>query len=103
MRNLLDLSAVPALKQRTGLPVVVDPSHGTGRASLVAPMIAAAAAAGADGFLVEVHASPGDAWSDGAQALTPESFAAAAQRADAVLEACGRRLARAAEHSAPER
>lgn len=103
VRNLLDLSAVPALKQRTGLPVIVDPSHGTGRASLVAPMIAAAAAAGADGFLVEVHAAPADAWSDGAQALSPDAFAAATERADAVLAACGRRLARATETATPER
>ena len=103
VRNLLDLSAVPALKQRTDLPVIVDPSHGTGRASLVPPMIAAAAAAGADGFLVEVHAAPADAWSDGAQALTPESFAAAVQRAEAVLVACGRQLVRPAQLANTER
>lgn len=94
LRNLLDLSAVPALHERTGLPVLVDPSHATGRASLVPPMLAAAAAAGADGFLVEVHHDPARSWSDAEQALDPDSFAAALARAEAVLHACGRRLAR---------
>lgn len=103
VRNLLDLSAVPALKLRTGLPVIVDPSHGTGRSALVPTMIAAAAAAGADGFLVEVHGSPADSWSDSAQALAPDTFASAVERADAVLTACGRSLARAEPTPAPER
>lgn len=94
LRNLLDLSAVPALHERTGLPVLVDPSHATGRAALVPAMLAAAAAAGADGFLVEVHPDPPRAWSDAEQALDPDTFAGALRTAEAVLLACGRRLAR---------
>ena len=73
-RNTLDLSAVPVLHQLTHLPVVVDPSHATGVASLVKPMAIAAAAAGADGLMVEVHNDPPHARSDGAQSLTPEAF-----------------------------
>lgn len=92
VRNLLDLSAVPALKARTGLPVVVDPSHGTGVATLVPDMLAAAAAAGADGFLVEVHADPAASWSDADQALPLDTFNQALPRVAQVLEACGRTL-----------
>ena len=73
-RNTLDLSAVPVLHELTHLPVIVDPSHATGKASLVAPMAAAAAAAGADGIMVEVHNNPACALCDGAQSLTPEQF-----------------------------
>lgn len=73
-RNTLDLSAVPAAKQRSPLPVIVDPSHGTGRADLVRPMSLAAVAAGADGLLIEVHPRPEQARSDAAQQLTPEAF-----------------------------
>lgn len=73
-RNTLDLSAVPVLKELTHLPVIVDPSHATGRASLVAPMALAAAAAGADGLMIEVHNDPMHALSDGAQSLTPDQF-----------------------------
>ena len=73
-RNTLDLSAVPYLKQRTGLPVIVDPSHATGKRDLVSPMCFAAAAAGADGIMVEVHHDPVHALSDGEQALTLEDF-----------------------------
>ena len=73
-RNTLDLSAVPVLHQLTHLPVVVDPSHATGMASLVPPMACAAAAAGADGIMVEVHNNPSCALCDGAQSLTPEQF-----------------------------
>ena len=92
VRSLLDLSAVPALKQKTGLPVVVDPSHGTGRADLVPDMLLAAAAAGADGFLVEVHSDPDAAWSDAGQALPLSAFREAVPRISKVLEACGREL-----------
>ncbi len=74
-RNTLDLNAVPVLKGRTHLPVLVDPSHGTGIRELIAPLSKAAAAAGADGLIIEVHPSPEDALSDGAQSLTPEMFA----------------------------
>lgn len=93
VRNLLDLSAVPALQQRTRLPVLVDPSHGTGRAALVPAMMAAAAAAGADGLLVEVHPQPAAALCDAAQALDLASFRAAMSAVGAVLRALGRDLA----------
>ena len=73
-RNTLDLSAVPVLHSLTHLPVVVDPSHATGVASLVRPMALAAVAAGADGLMIEVHNDPAHAKSDGAQSLTPEAF-----------------------------
>ena len=73
-RNTLDLSAVPVLHNLTHLPVVVDPSHATGVASLVRPMALAAVAAGADGLMIEVHNDPAHAKSDGAQSLTPEAF-----------------------------
>ncbi|MBN1291083.1 MAG: 3-deoxy-7-phosphoheptulonate synthase [Candidatus Latescibacteria bacterium] len=73
-RNTLDLSAVPLLKSRTHLPVLVDPSHGTGIHDLVIPMSKAAVACGADGLLVEVHPNPEEAFSDGAQSLLPEEF-----------------------------
>ena len=73
-RNTLDLSIVPALKELTHLPVVVDPSHGTGKLSLVENMSLAAVAAGADGLLLEVHINPAEAKSDADQQLTPEQF-----------------------------
>lgn len=73
-RNTLDLSMVPALHALSHLPVIVDPSHGTGRWHLVAPMAKAALAAGADGLIVEVHPQPDKALSDGKQSLTPENF-----------------------------
>jgi len=73
-RNTLDLSAIPVLHELSHLPVVVDPSHATGKASLVPPMAFAAAAAGADGIMVEVHNNPACALCDGPQSLTPEQF-----------------------------
>jgi 3-deoxy-7-phosphoheptulonate synthase len=73
-RNTLDLSAVPLLHELSHLPVVVDPSHGTGKRSLVSPMAKSAIAAGADGLLIEVHPNPEEAWSDGAQSLTIPEF-----------------------------
>jgi 3-deoxy-7-phosphoheptulonate synthase len=89
-RNTLDLNAIPVIKERSHLPVVVDPSHGTGRRELVIPMAKAAVACGADGLLVEVHRDPAQALSDGRQSLYPrqfetlmrelEPFAAAARR-----------------------
>jgi 3-deoxy-7-phosphoheptulonate synthase len=75
-RNTLDLSAIPVLKQKTHLPVVVDPSHATGNYQYVAPMSFAAVAAGADGLIVEVHPDPEHASSDGPQSLKPDNFAA---------------------------
>ncbi len=93
LRNLLDLSAVPLLKLRTHLPVVVDPSHGTGRADLVPTMMVAAAAAGADGLLVEVHQNPPQSVSDAHQTISVPSFRTAAETVAAVLLATGRKLA----------
>jgi 3-deoxy-7-phosphoheptulonate synthase len=91
-RNLLDLSVVPLLAEFTHLPVIVDPSHGTGLARLVEPMSLAAVAAGADGLLVEVHPDPADAASDGPQSLTLQQFAALAARLGDVAASVGRRL-----------
>ncbi|HCA79915.1 MAG TPA: 3-deoxy-7-phosphoheptulonate synthase, partial [Bacteroidetes bacterium] len=73
-RNTCDISAVPALKELSHLPVIVDPSHGTGVRSLVIPVAKAAIAVGADGLIVEVHPNPEEAFSDGAQSLLPEQF-----------------------------
>ena len=73
-RNTLDLSAIPMLRELTHLPVIVDPSHATGIARLVKPMALAAAAAGADGLMIEVHNNPAKALCDGAQSLTPAQF-----------------------------
>jgi 3-deoxy-7-phosphoheptulonate synthase len=73
-RNTLDLSAVPVIKQLTHLPVIVDPSHGTGKWKLVEPMALAAVGAGCDGLIVEVHQNPSEALSDGPQSLTPDNF-----------------------------
>ena len=84
-RNTLDLSAVPVLHQHTHLPVVVDPSHGTGYSKLVAPMALAAAAAGADGLIIEVHNDPAHALCDGRQSLTPEQFDDLAKAVRAIL------------------
>lgn len=75
-RNVLDLAAIPLLQEATHLPVIADPSHGTGRRDLVPAMARAALAAGADGLLIEVHPDPSRARSDGPQSLSPEEFAA---------------------------
>ena len=91
-RNTLDLSAVPVLKQLTHLPVVVDPSHGTGKWELVAPMARAAVAAGADGIMVEVHPRPEEALSDGPQALLPSRFREMMSELRRVAEAIDRTL-----------
>ena len=89
-RNTLDLSAVPVLTELSHLPVVVDPSHGTGKRSLVEPMALAAVAAGADGLLIEVHPDPQRALSDRPQSLTPAMFAELMPRLQAVARAVGR-------------
>ena len=87
-RNTLDLTAVPALHEMSHLPVVIDPSHATGKVRYVPPMAAlAAVAAGADGVMVEVHNDPMHAWCDGAQSLNPEQFADLAQKMRVVREA----------------
>ena len=86
-RNTLDLSAVPVQHELTHLPVVVDPSHATGKSKLVAPMAAAATAAGADGLMIEVHNDPAKALCDGAQSLTPQQFDAVCKQVKAIREA----------------
>ena len=86
-RNTLDLSAVPMLRKLTHLPIVVDPSHATGIAGLVEPMALAAAAAGADGLMIEVHNNPAEALCDGPQSLTPQQFASVAAKVRKVREA----------------
>ena len=83
-RNTLDLSAVPVLRKLTHLPIVVDPSHGTGHAEYVPAMAMAATVAGADGLIIEVHNDPPHALCDGKQSLTPEQFEALAKRIEAV-------------------
>ena len=83
-RNTLDLSAIPALRQMTHLPIVVDPSHATGYARFVAPMAIAATAAGADGLMIEVHNDPAHALCDGPQSLTPDAFAEMMKTVNAV-------------------
>ena len=89
-RNTLDLSAVAQAKRLTHLPVVVDPSHAAGRRDLVIPLSLAAAAAGADGLLVEVHPDPAEALCDGAQALLPRDLEELQRGLDALLPAVGR-------------
>ncbi|HEX3721598.1 MAG TPA: 3-deoxy-7-phosphoheptulonate synthase [Nitrolancea sp.] len=89
-RNTLDLSAVPVVKRLSHLPIIIDPSHGTGKWYLVPSMMLAAVAAGADGLIVEVHPNPDTALSDGGQSLTFENFAAAIPGVRSVAEAVGR-------------
>lgn len=91
-RNTLDISAVPLLKQRSHLPVVVDPSHATGIISLIEPMSLAAIAAGADALEIEVHCDPSKALSDGGQQLRPEQFDKLMQTLKPMIEFCGREL-----------
>ena len=91
-RNTLDLSAIPVLKARTHLPVIVDPSHAAGAAALVEPLALAAVAVGADGLEIEVHCNPKKALSDGPQQLLPEAFAALVEKARAVAAAVGREI-----------
>jgi 3-deoxy-7-phosphoheptulonate synthase len=92
-RNLFDVTAIPVVHHLSHLPIVADPSHGTGRRDLVPPMARAAVAAGADGLLVEVHPEPERALSDGAQSLDPAEFTAMLREVDAIAGAIGRRLA----------
>jgi 3-deoxy-7-phosphoheptulonate synthase len=89
-RNTMDVSAIPVVKKLSHLPMVGDPSHGTGRRDMVLPMARAAVAAGADGLIVEVHPDPDRALSDGAQTLTPQQFAEMMQQVRAIAAAVGR-------------
>ena len=91
-RNTLDLNAIPLIKKLSHLPVIVDPSHGTGEWDLVMAMSKAALAAGADGLMLEVHPRPDEAMSDGAQSLKPETFAQLIKELRAVAVAVGREL-----------
>jgi len=91
-RNTLDINAVAAVKELSHLPVIVDPSHGTGRRSLVGPVSRAAVAAGADGLMLEVHQDPDRALSDGKQSLTPAQFAVLMDELRSLAGALGRRL-----------
>ncbi len=96
-RNLLDLTAVVTVKELSHLPIIADPSHGTGARSKVGPMARAAVAAGADGVIIEVHPDPPRAVSDGAQSLTPEQFDRLAQELTTIAAAIGRPIARRSE------
>ena len=91
-RNTTDINAIPALKHLSHLPVIGDPSHGTGKWALVAPVAKALIAAGADGLMIEVHHDPEHALSDGAQSLKPERFAALIREVRAIAEAVGRTI-----------
>jgi 3-deoxy-7-phosphoheptulonate synthase len=92
-RNLLDLSAIPVVHGLSHLPIIADPSHGTGHRAMVMPMAKAAVAGGADGLLVEVHPTPDRALSDGAQSLYPEQFDRLMKEVRLIAEAIGRRVA----------
>jgi 3-deoxy-7-phosphoheptulonate synthase len=94
-RNTMDISAIPVVKALSHLPIVADPSHGTGRRDKVAPMARAAVAAGADGLLVEVHPDPDRALSDGAQSLRPEQFQELMAQLRIIAPAVGRRVSEA--------
>jgi 3-deoxy-7-phosphoheptulonate synthase len=100
-RNTLDVSAIPVLKAESHLPVIVDPSHAGGRASLVTPLSLAAIAAGADGLIVEVHPDPGSAMSDGEQSLSFDQFADTMARITRVANAIGRHVVHPARAAPP--
>ncbi len=91
-RNTIDINAIPALKEMSHLPVLVDPSHGTGKRDYVVPIARAAVAAGADGIMVEVHDNPEEAKSDGEQSLYPAGFVAMMKELQAVAKAVGREV-----------
>ena len=92
-RNTLDLSVVAIIKERTHLPIIIDPSHATGDWKLVESMSLAAIAAGADGLIIEVHDNPEEAWSDGAQSLKPEKFKTLIEKGRKIAEVIGREMA----------
>jgi 3-deoxy-7-phosphoheptulonate synthase len=91
-RNTLDISAVPAVKQLSHLPIVVDPSHAAGKWGLVAPLAKAAVASGCDGLIIEVHSHPEDAFSDGAQSLLPANFTLLMNELKKIAQAIGREI-----------
>ena len=90
-RNTLDLSAVPVLREKTHLPIIIDPSHATGVARLVEPMSLAAVGAGADGLIIEVHNDPKRALCDGAQSITPQQFDTITKKVNQILPIIGRK------------
>ena len=91
-RNTMDINAVPAIKMLSRLPIIVDPSHATGKWELVAPISKAAIAAGADGLLVEVHTHPEEAASDGTQSLLPDKFKTLINEVSAIANVVGRKV-----------
>ena len=91
-RNTLDLSVIPIIKEKTHLPIIIDPSHATGNWRYVESMSLAAIAAGADGLIIEVHENPECAWSDGAQSLKPDRFAAVIEKGRAIARVIGREM-----------
>ena len=91
-RNTLDLSVVPIIKQRSHLPIIIDPSHATGNWQLVESMSLAAIAAGADGLIIEIHNDPEHAWSDGAQSLKPANFRSVIEKGRKIAQVIGRDL-----------
>ena len=91
-RNTLDISAIPVVKKLSHLPIIVDPSHGTGRRDKVAPMARAGVAAGADGILIEVHHDPEKALCDGAQSLFPDQFEQLMKELRIIAPAVGREI-----------
>lgn len=91
-RNTFDLNIIPVIKGETHLPIIADPSHGTGKYDIVPPMARAAVACGADGLIIEVHPNPEDALSDGDQSLTPKNFAEMMRELKAVAKAVGREI-----------
>ena len=91
-RNTLDVSAIPAIKQMSHLPVIVDPSHAAGMYWMVEPLALAAVAAGADGLIIEVHNDPANALCDGAQSITPEQFDGLMGRLAPLAACVGREL-----------
>jgi 3-deoxy-7-phosphoheptulonate synthase len=91
-RNTVDITAIPAVKELSHLPIILDPSHGTGRWKMVAPVAKAAVAAGADGLLIEVHPNPECALSDGPQSLTPDNFSKLLREIKPIAKAVGRTL-----------
>ena len=91
-RNTLDLSVIPIIKEKTHLPIIIDPSHATGDWKLVESASLAAIAAGADGLMIEVHNDPENAWSDGAQSLKPERFAEIIKKGRRIAEVIGREM-----------
>jgi 3-deoxy-7-phosphoheptulonate synthase len=101
-RNTLDLSIVPAVQRLSHLPIIVDPSHGTGKRDKVLPLARAAVAVGCDGLIVEVHPSPDKALSDGAQSLYPEQFGQLMEECSRIAEVVHRRIPNGIEITAQE-